>query len=121
MVAAKGKDDKSCEEQEHENVEKETQQLDKAEDVEPADASGEVLVYTGIMEWRISLLNYLEVSVGPLSCCKSVARSAHVRLSTRLRNQTELIGTTDAGRAKDVGTDTPVRPPLSPVVVLESC
>ena len=66
MVAAKGKDDKSCEEQGHGNVEKETQRLDKAEDAEPVGALREVLVYTGIMKGCISLLNYLEVSVGPL-------------------------------------------------------
>ncbi len=44
--------------------------------------------------------------------------SAHVRLSTRLRNQTEFINTTDAAGAKGVWMDGLVVPLA---VELESC
>jgi len=66
MVAAKGKDDESCEEQKHGEEKKERQHLDESEDAEPTRASGKVLVYAGMVKGCVFSLNYLEVSAGPL-------------------------------------------------------
>ena len=66
MISAKGKDDKSCEEQEYRKEEKERQDLNEPGDAKPARASGKVFVYTGMVKGCVFSLNDLKVSASPL-------------------------------------------------------